>query len=1162
MTVATLMNRDLLLNDPARQIPNQGVSKVGRPATGAEWDVLRFELDTFVSEGEYARGLERILGAFLANQGQSDQPGAWVSGFYGSGKSHFARVLAALWTDLQLPDGTRARGLVHRLSSDIEAHLAELSTRGRQSGGLWSASGTLSSGARSFRMAVLDILFQAAGLPDQYGPGMFVLWLRRKGFEQPVREALAAVGLQLEREAREMNVSTDLAEALIALDPGFGPSPDAVNERLHAQFGPRDDISDSELIVIARDILASVSTDPNPDWSRRKLPATLLVLDEVQQYIGDQSDRSLEVQTTVERLQSELDGQVMVVGTGQAALQSTPNLQKLIARFKIPVQLRSNDVDEVVRKVILEKRPAHVPALHQFLDEKSGEIDRHLQGTNIGARADDHKYLVADYPLLPARRRFWGAVLRAVDQTGAGGQLRSQLQLTHEATAKIADAPLGVMIPGDAIFDRLRDSMLQSGTLLSEIDEVIQAQRDAGRTDGTMRARVLALVFLINQLPPGGISDTGLQATPGSIADLLVDDLSQSSGRLREEVSRVLHDLADEGLLMAVDGQYRLQTREGQEWDADFRARQTRIRNDDARIASDRADELKKALTARLKGLSVLQGATKEKRDYAPHFGAEPPPQTGAIPVWVRDEWTVTDRTVRQDAQREGMDSPIVHLFLPRRNAEELRAALAGFGAAEETLATRPVPTSPEGIEARSGMESRRQQERARLDGLLSEILDHARVYQGGGTEVAEATLNESMQRAMEASALRLFPRFADADRKGWDKVVDRAVQGNPNPLEVLDYQGEAAANPVTREIADFLKTPRSGQQLRKRFGDPPYGWPQDAIDGGLLALIADGKVRASLNGKPRLIQELKRPQVGQTEFVLEDSPPETTHKLALRRLAATILGPQATGDDARLAQLLLDRLSELAQRSGGPPPLPAPPQPELLEQVRLTQGGRRVIEIAANKSQLEAWFEDWSALAKKAPERMARWERLERLLRAARDLPQHDDIAAQVAAIRDNRLLLQEPDPTEAPIDRLVEGLRAAIRTAREELVEARAREVAALEATPEWSALDDGQWKAILATHELGPVPEIDVGDDQAILAGLERRPLSTWADRTAALPARAAAAHAEAAKRTQPEAGEVRPKMATLTTAAEVDGYLADLRAEIMALIEAGRSVIVTR
>ncbi|MDP9363681.1 MAG: hypothetical protein M3Q10_05555 [Chloroflexota bacterium] len=184
-----LRNIDVLAKDPRTPIPNQGVSKVGRPATPDEWAVLRFELQNFVCEGEYARGLERVLGAYLANGGGSDQVGVWVSGFYGSGKSHFVRVLDALWADLQFPDGARARSLVPPLPPEIAAHFVELSRRGERTGGVWSASGILSSGAGSFRLAVLAVLFEAAGLPAGYGPAKFVLWLKRQKIEEPVRGA-------------------------------------------------------------------------------------------------------------------------------------------------------------------------------------------------------------------------------------------------------------------------------------------------------------------------------------------------------------------------------------------------------------------------------------------------------------------------------------------------------------------------------------------------------------------------------------------------------------------------------------------------------------------------------------------------------------------------------------------------------------------------------------------------------------------------------------------------------------------------------------------------------------------------------------------------------------------------------------------------------------
>jgi hypothetical protein len=58
----TIINRELLYRDPTdTKIPNDGVAKVLRPKTDQQWDVLRWELRSFVCDGQYARGLERIL---------------------------------------------------------------------------------------------------------------------------------------------------------------------------------------------------------------------------------------------------------------------------------------------------------------------------------------------------------------------------------------------------------------------------------------------------------------------------------------------------------------------------------------------------------------------------------------------------------------------------------------------------------------------------------------------------------------------------------------------------------------------------------------------------------------------------------------------------------------------------------------------------------------------------------------------------------------------------------------------------------------------------------------------------------------------------------------------------------------------------------------------
>jgi len=82
-------------NPKSLELLNNGVAVVKDAVSPEELRTLRFELRTFVCEGEYSKGLGKILSAFLGNLDRPEQPAAWVSGFYGSGKSHLGKIFCA-----------------------------------------------------------------------------------------------------------------------------------------------------------------------------------------------------------------------------------------------------------------------------------------------------------------------------------------------------------------------------------------------------------------------------------------------------------------------------------------------------------------------------------------------------------------------------------------------------------------------------------------------------------------------------------------------------------------------------------------------------------------------------------------------------------------------------------------------------------------------------------------------------------------------------------------------------------------------------------------------------------------------------------------------------------------------------------------------------------
>lgn len=1150
-------NRDVFLNDPTHTtIPNDGVAQVVEPENDQQWEVLRHELRSFVCEGEYLRGMERILHSYLEHLNQPKQPAVWVSGFYGSGKSHFVRVLEYLWRDVELPGGVRARSLPQNLPTSISDLLRELSTAGRREGGLWSAAGTLGAGAgNNVRLALLGIIFRSAGLPTRYATARFVIWLKQNRYYDAVKAGLEAKGRSLETELSHMYVSPVLAECLLAAYPKLADNQRQVRELIKTQFPNVEDIADEELVETIGAVLALKSDKPD------KIPCTLLIFDELQQFIGDDSNRTSHVQNAVEAISSYFGSRILFVATGQAAITATAQLQKLQGRFTVRVMLSDNDVERVVREVVLRKNQARVPELQQALDRASGEINRHLNGARIGPTAHDQRDLIADYPLLPVRRRFWERVLRAIDTAGTAGQLRTQLRMVHEAARATAHDPLGTVVPGDFIYEQQKPGMLSSGVLQRELAQLIEEQRD-GTPDGELRARLCATIFLIGKLPGDGPSATGVRATTEMLADLLVTDLPAGSAALRQRIPQLLQELVDRSVLILADGEYRLQTRESKEWDSDYRGRYARILSDDGRIASDRSDVLRAAVEETLKGINPVQGQSKTPRKFELHFGPNAPPtDTANVQVWVRDEWSVSERTVRDDAQAAGQESPVVFVFLPRRDAEALKTALARFAAANETLETRAMPTTEEGKDARSSMVSRRDAEQATLRTLIAAIIAEARVFKGGGGEVSEGTLRDSAAKAIEDALVRLFPKFAMADHPNWGQVFNRASQGSGDPLAAVGYNGDVDKHPACQEIRAFVGAGgRRGSEIQKRFQGPGYGWPKDAVDGALLALVAGGFLRATRGGQPQKATDISRAQIGQTDFFSEGVTVTTTQRVGVRGLCQQIGLPCKAGEEALAVPELLKRLAELAAEAGGSPPLPAPPNSDHIAHLRSLGGNEQLVEVYNQRERLLADYRQWSEARNKRDQRLHAWRHIQNLLRHADGLPMVSELQSQLAAIESQRSLLSDPDPLAPLTSRLLDALRAALHEAARRYSDAHRQALSELEQAPEWERLNAEQRRQILAAQSLDQRPEVRTGSDEELLATLEATPLMTWETRIAALPQRVAHAREAAAKLLEPRAVPLTLPKRTLKSREELEQYLDEVRALIQARLDEGNPVIV--
>lgn len=1164
-----MKNRELFQRDPAvSKLLNDGVAAVREAASEKEIETLRYELEHFVCEGQYEDGMIRILESYLGNVSSTTQPAAWVSGFYGSGKSHFEKMLRHLWVNTTFADGATARSLT-RLPDEVRECLRELDTLGKRCGGLHAASGTLpSGGGESVRLAVLSIVLASKGLPESLPQAQFCMWLQKNGIFDGVKASVEATGKDFFGELHDLYVSPVLAKAVLDSDPDFAADLKQARATLRAQFPVVEDISTNEFIRLVREVL---SVDG-------QIPCTVIVLDEIQLFIGNDPDRSTDVQEVAEALCKQLDSRVLLIGAGQTALAgSVPLLQRLSPRFTIPVELSDADVETVTRRVVLAKKADKRTAIEDTVSAHAGEINRQLAGTRIAPCAEDRDIIVDDYPLLPVRRRFWEHVLRAVDVPGTASQLRTQLKIVHEAVRQMAEADLGNVVPADFIFEQISPDLRKTGMLLREIDETIR-NLDDGTPDGRLAQRLCGLIFLIRKLPLEAVADIGIRATPEMLADLMVSDLAHDGTELRKNIPRVLKLLADPppeserpswlrkamqnkgALVIEIEGQYSLQTRESSEWDREFRNRQTRLNSDVTMLSSKRGALISAACGDALKGIKLVQGKCKEPRKLLVHFGNESPPTDATgIPVWVRDGWGEKESTVVNDARAAGNDSPIIYVYVPKASADDLQKAIVEYEAAKSTVEFKGTPTTDEGREARDAMSTRMATAEASRDQIISDLIDRAKVFQGGGGERFELILVAKVEAAARASLDRLFPNFQSADDNRWASVINRAKNGDEAALSAVDWAEAPETHPVCAAVLSEVGPGKRGKDVRDALEASPYGWPRDAVDAALITLHTTSHLIATHKGMTLSQGQLDQAKISVTDFRVETYTLNAREKMKLRKLFQDNGVNCKPNEQAAKAPVFLARLAELADRAGGEPPMPVRPGTAHLDTLRGLGGLKQLTEILQQHDTLAHQAKDWGKLADLAAKRKGAWETLCTLLKHVDQLPEADELRKQAEAVKSERRLLDASDPVPDIRKAAVDSLRTAVTAAHGEYERTYNEQMAALTASDYWQKLTADHRKQILAREGIGELPAVSVGSETDLIRSLEQTPLSAWKTKTDALPQQFARAAVAAAKLLEPKTQRVHLTSGTLRTEQEVKAWLAGTEEDLLAKLNHGPVVI---
>ena len=1142
-----MLNQEIYQRDPAAlKLVNEGVVNVNDEKTSQAMAVLRYELETFVCEGEYERGLEHILETYLKNIEQVQQPGVWISGFYGSGKSHLVKMLRALWVDTTFDNRSTARGIAD-LPQNITYLLKELSTQAKRYGGLHAASGTLGAGASgSVRLALLRIIFKSIGLPEQYPVARFVMWLKNEGICDAVRKDVEQNGFNWDEELANFYVAEGLHNALVKIKPNLFPSQVTCVETLNNLYPHVSDISSDDMVKSIRQALGKDG----------KFPLTLIALDEIQQFIGLDSQRSMEVQEVVEACCNKFGGKLLFIGTGQTAVTGTSNLKKLEGRFTVRVELSDTDVEAVIRKVILAKKPDAISSINKVMNTNMGEISRHLSGTSLAHRQEDNDYFVQDYPILPVRRRFWENTLRVLDQTGTASQLRNQLSMVHKVIQTNLSKELGNVVPADYLYFDSADKMLQSRILPRNVHEKTMSWRNDSE-DKRLMARACGLIFLINKLASSN-TEIGIKANVDTLADLMVENLSEGSSALRSKLPGLLNNCE---LLIKVGDEYRIQTQESASWSDEFQSQRGILANETHRIEAERDDRIRRHFAKLVKTLSMTQGKSKVTRETSPVFDTQlPPDHDKKVCVWVRDGWSIEDASVRVDARQARDQSPTIFVFIPKRSADDLRQNIIDYKAASATLEKRGIPNTAEGIEAHAAMDTTYRTADSRIEELLDDIFSGARVYQGGGNEILGNSLQDIILEAAEKAFQRLYPQFDIADHAGWGTVYTRARAGAPDALKAVSYDGEPAKHQVCKNILGFIAGGKRGTEIRTHFEESPFGWPRDALDGSIQVLLANGLILAQdERGQRTDPKELERKAIGKIMFKVESTTVSTEQRIQIRKLFQIVGVPTKPDEELKNVPQFLEKMQQLAENAGGEAPKPVQPDTSSLTEIRRTAGNEQLIAIYNRHEELSQNFDEWNKLAISIEKHWNSWTNLQELLEYADEVKEGQEAKQAAKVIEDQRLLLKEPNLIIPLIKPLEEALRKQLIESNQRYISELTHQTEHLEKDASWQELPEDTREEIKEKCGINPIEKISVGTRPELIKELDQRSIQSWNERTDALTGRFARAREMAAKELEPKTQIVDIPRQTIKTDEDIETWLQEMKKRLKAALKKGPIII---
>lgn len=838
---------------------------------------LKEEMEEYVATESIRDGYISVLKEIAEGPSTPKEGiGIWISGFFGSGKSSFAKILGYTVSNRRI-DSSTASELFKKTANDqrisdlldsingripFESIIFDVSMDSGRSGNerlteiLYKALLKGLDYATDFDIASLEITLEGDGKLDQF----------ERIFEQKT--------CQPWRLRRQLGLAINEASSVLhIIDPQTYAKADSWSNSVGQG---RADITPSELASRAFELASR----------RRKGKAFIFVIDEVGQFVSRSVEKMLDLQAIIQAFgvegrnrteQRQAVSPFWIAVTSQEKLNEVVTaldsrrveLARLQARFPINVDLRQTDISEITAKRVLEKNQEATKKLGALFDTNRGRIGEccTLERTsrNINITKDDFIRL---YPYLPYQIDLCidivsGLRLKREAYRHMGGSNRTiikqaQQMLINERT-KLVDAPIGSLVTLDMVYELLEAGSMIPSEVTSEVSNV--SKRLSANPLALKAAKAIALLESVKDLP----------RTARNIAVVLHPSVTSPS--MEREIKEALDELERAQFVRNTEEGYKLLTVQEKNWETKRNELEPReaernaihkeiIREifSDPRLRTHTYDNLKS-----FKYAVTMSGDTVESEgDITLHLHL------------ATEKDAVSEKAELRSKSAEIQDEVFCSIALP----DKVRSTVADLYRSREMvaetdrLAAQQKLTTEEGT-CLSAEKNRKDRITRQLKTLFLEALTGG-VFFFRGVEWGDAYSGAAFPEKMRELTVMVIPRLFEKLRIGVIPLSSKDVEAfliasNLSGLPHAFYDEDTEKSLVIRQAGNFMPNTScflckeimdhltrehsygnqvTGKSLEAKFTGKGYAWNLESIRAGLAVLFRAGTLEITHQGK------------------------------------------------------------------------------------------------------------------------------------------------------------------------------------------------------------------------------------------------------------------------------------------------------------------------